>query len=272
MVLYIEACESGSMFNNILRDDINIYAMTASNPTESSWGTYCYPQDIIQGVHMNTCLGDLFSINWLENADVANNKKETLEQQYLLVKNETDKSHVMRYGQLDFLNEVIGDFEGDLDLAEHFFDKLFSRQLFLGHKDEKPHHMHKSDLSVRQSSAVDVRDAKLHHLYAKVMTSNNHKAHLDLSQEINYRMRVDHVFEQFLAMSVTTAENKEPTFYEPTNFDCLRLLVNTFEQECGKFDDYSLKYVKYLVNECENLPFEAAVDGSVHKVQHVCSH
>jgi len=79
MVLYIEACESGSMFNNILPSHYNIYAVTASNPTESSWGTYCYPNDIVNGVHMNTCLGDLFSINWLENADVAPGNKETLE-------------------------------------------------------------------------------------------------------------------------------------------------------------------------------------------------
>jgi len=118
MVIYIEACESGSMFNNILTDDINVYAVTASNPTESSWGTYCYPQDSVKGVHLNTCLGDLFSINWLENADTAKPNKETLEQQFLIVKNETDKSHVMRYGALDFTNEVIGDFEGDLDLSE----------------------------------------------------------------------------------------------------------------------------------------------------------
>lgn len=77
--MYIEACESGSMFNGILTEKLNIYAVTASNPTESSWGTYCYPNDAIKGVHLNTCLGDLFSINWLENADKAPFGKETLE-------------------------------------------------------------------------------------------------------------------------------------------------------------------------------------------------
>jgi len=127
MVLYIEACESGSMFSNILPASWNIYAMTASNPTESSWGTYCYPADNVKGVHLNTCLGDLFSINWMENADAVDNKKETLEVQYEIVKQETNKSHVMRYGSLDFLNEVIGDFEGDLDLAETLLDRIFSR-------------------------------------------------------------------------------------------------------------------------------------------------
>lgn len=45
LVFYLEACESGSMFDGILRNDINIYAITAANPDESSWGTYCYPDD-----------------------------------------------------------------------------------------------------------------------------------------------------------------------------------------------------------------------------------
>jgi len=31
MVIYIEACESGSMFEGILKDNINVYATTAAN-------------------------------------------------------------------------------------------------------------------------------------------------------------------------------------------------------------------------------------------------
>jgi len=45
LVFYLEACESGSMFEGILKDNLNIYAITAANAEESSWGTYCYPDD-----------------------------------------------------------------------------------------------------------------------------------------------------------------------------------------------------------------------------------
>ena len=41
MVLYIEACESGSMFEGLLPSNLGVYAVTASNSEESSWGTYC---------------------------------------------------------------------------------------------------------------------------------------------------------------------------------------------------------------------------------------
>jgi legumain len=42
LVFYLEACESGSMFLN-LPTNTNIYALSAANPTESSWGYYCPP-------------------------------------------------------------------------------------------------------------------------------------------------------------------------------------------------------------------------------------
>jgi hypothetical protein len=35
---YLEACESGSMFEGLLEDDLSVYATTAANGHESSWG------------------------------------------------------------------------------------------------------------------------------------------------------------------------------------------------------------------------------------------
>jgi len=75
MVMYVEACESGSMFDKILKPDINVYAVSAANGKESSWGTYCYPDDKVNGKHIGSCLGDLFSVNWMEDLDAAMTKK-----------------------------------------------------------------------------------------------------------------------------------------------------------------------------------------------------
>ena len=41
MTVYVEACESGSVFDGLLRPDLGIFVETAANPTESSYGTYC---------------------------------------------------------------------------------------------------------------------------------------------------------------------------------------------------------------------------------------
>ena len=67
LVLYIEACEAGSMFEGLLNDSLNIYATTAANAHESSWGTYCPGMHPSSPAEFNTCLGDLYSISWMEN-------------------------------------------------------------------------------------------------------------------------------------------------------------------------------------------------------------
>jgi legumain len=103
------------MFDGILSDKINAYAVTAANPGESSWGTYCYPDDIINGTHVNSCLGDLFSVNWMENLEASDPGTETLETQFQKIKVATAQSHVMRYGDMSFTSQPIGNFEGTLD-------------------------------------------------------------------------------------------------------------------------------------------------------------
>lgn len=68
LVFYMEACESGSMFKN-LPNNINIFATTAANAVESSWAAYCGSDARIDGKNINSCLGDLYSVNWMENTD-----------------------------------------------------------------------------------------------------------------------------------------------------------------------------------------------------------
>lgn len=67
MVMYIEACEAGSMFEGMLNDKLNIYTTTAANAHESSWATYCPGMSPAAPAGFTTCLGDLYSISWMEN-------------------------------------------------------------------------------------------------------------------------------------------------------------------------------------------------------------
>jgi len=79
-------------------------------------------------------------------------------------------------------------------------------------------------------------------------------------------MRADHVFESF-AGSLDDAQK----FPLPRNFDCLRNMMDLYEQHCGRLTDYALKYVKYLVKECETVPSHA-LDGSMHRLKNACQH
>jgi len=105
MVVYIEACESGSMLEDYLSKNINVYGTTASNAEESSYA--CYYDNTRQ-----TYLGDLYSVNWMEDSDVASMDKETLSQQFEIVKAKTNLSHVMQYGDLSLAkSDVLSEFQ-----------------------------------------------------------------------------------------------------------------------------------------------------------------
>jgi len=77
LVFYLETCESGSMFPS-LEADGGFYAMTASNATQSSYGAYCGYDAVVGGKAMNTCLADLFSINWMNDTLANDDCTETL--------------------------------------------------------------------------------------------------------------------------------------------------------------------------------------------------
>ncbi|KAF4356332.1 hypothetical protein G4B88_001207 [Cannabis sativa] len=106
MVIYVEACESGSIFEGIMPKDMNIYVTTASNAQENSWGTYCPEMEPPPPPEYITCLGDLYSVAWMEDSQGHNLKRETIKQQYEMVKERTANandfvnggSHVMEYG------------------------------------------------------------------------------------------------------------------------------------------------------------------------------
>lgn len=267
LVFYLEACESGSMFENILKNDIGIYAITAANADESSWGTYCYPDDIVNGVHINSCLGDLFSVNWMEDTDAQNIHQESLATQFDKVQKLTAQSHVMKYGQQSFTNEPIGNFQGNFNdaaispkKAANFFERVLKtakKQLTDAPLVDTKKHI----------SAVHSRDAKMHHLYSTLQTKPGHKITIDLSTELNARMRTDHTFEDL----VDEDEIRNSSLL-PRDFNCLKEAVNTYEKHCGKLSDYDLRYVRHLVYICETAPSHIATETAIAKIQEACSH
>ncbi|KRX10724.1 hypothetical protein PPERSA_03782 [Pseudocohnilembus persalinus] len=110
LTFYMETCYSGSMFTT-LPDDIGVYALSAANATQPSLATFCPPRDnYINGKKLNTCLGDVFSINWMENTENSDIFETTLQQQFEVVKEKTTQSHVLQWGDLQFTNNTLSEF------------------------------------------------------------------------------------------------------------------------------------------------------------------
>ena len=104
---------------------------------------------------------------------------------------------------------------------------------------------------------VSSRDAKLHFLMGRYNTKHGDPdSYADLAHEIRHRMALDTAF-----------YNLFPDIYEvdgtpidpsrlnqrvmPKDFDCLRFLIETFENKCMAFNEYGLGHIKYLVEYCE---------------------
>jgi len=101
------------------------------------------------------------------------------------------------------------------------------------------------------------------------MTNPSKENNLALKKEISHRMEVDLRFETMFPAHVEAF--KSNTTPEPTNFDCYRKLVDTYETSCERMDDFSLKYMKYFVAECEGMKsIKNGSDQSVEKIKAVC--
>ncbi|XP_053212327.1 legumain-like [Panonychus citri] len=146
LTFYVEACEAGSIFDKILADNLNIFVTTASNPEESSYGVYCD----VEGPLSGTCLGDEYSVAWLQDSDKQDLKTETLEQQFKNVVKNTPSSHPQEYGQKSLSSLDVGEFQGESASTNNIANE-----------------------PVPASGQVNSRDIPLHSLRSKIISSND---------------------------------------------------------------------------------------------------
>jgi legumain len=235
LVFYLEACESGSMFEGLLPPNMNVYATTASNAVESSWGCYCPPEDQVNGKSIGSCLGDLYSVNWMEDSDAVG-MSESLAQQFATVLQKTDQSHVMEYGDKTWKNLPIGNFQGD---------KAAFPKLVVAPTESK--------------SVVNSRDIQMHTAYYALLRDDktdlavNHAKAQELINVVKARVAADNMFVSLTKAIVGT--NHKAVFDMPnitpvTQFQCFDEVNAAIKDYCGGYTDYSLKYARIVMNVC----------------------
>ncbi|CAL5381774.1 unnamed protein product [Camellia sinensis] len=249
MVFYLEACESGSMFEGLLPEGLNIYATTAANAVENSFVTYC-PDDYPHvAPEYDTCLGDLYSVSWMEDSDKHDLRTETLEQQYEVVRRRTSNeypengSHVMQYGNLSLRKNSLYDYLGTNPANENY---TFMRR----------------DSSISISKPVSQHDADLLHFWHKFRkaprgSEKKLEAQKQLIDELNQRLHIDHIM-MFIGKLLFESENGlliletvrpagQPLV---DDWNCLKTLVRTYEEHCGSLSRYGMTYMRAIANMC----------------------
>jgi len=252
LVFYLEACESGSMFEDVLPNDWEIYATTAANAVESSWATYCSPNDVINGKHVGACLGDEYSCNFMEDTDGAEDGKH-LQKQFEDVRDRTKGSHGQQYGILDWtVEEALTNFQGDVDTSlTKKFKKLAKRgknALYYLIHGSFPESDYKAYLSEAKKSIVDARDTKLRYLQEKNERLGSEETKSELEQEVAHRAAADDFFSK-----LNSSFGYEQAKMNLTFIDCYRNSINLINEKCpGLMSEYSLKYGKNLYSACVN--------------------
>ncbi|KAL6502009.1 hypothetical protein OROGR_027142 [Orobanche gracilis] len=257
LVFYLEACESGSIFEGLLPEDLNIYATTASNAEESSWGTYCPGEYPSPPPEYQTCLGDLYSVGWMEDCDIHNRRTETLKQQYQVVKKRTANensfmgSHVMQYGDLKLSVETLFMYMGT-DPANDNYTFVDENSLWPSFKAVNQrdadllHFWHKSQegaiCKFRKAPEGSDRKSEAQKQLAEAMT---HRTHVDNSMRLIGKLLFG--MEKGPEVLVSVRPAGKPLV---DDWSCLKSLVRTFETYCGSLSQYGMKHMRSFANIC----------------------
>ncbi|XP_048829792.1 legumain isoform X1 [Brienomyrus brachyistius] len=236
MVFYIEACESGSMMNH-LPTDIEVYATTAANPHESSYA--CYYDE-----KRDTYLGDWYSVNWMEDSDVEDLSKETLQKQFKIVKGHTNTSHVMQYGNKTLSHMKVVEFQGNPQA---------------GVQPATPVTL----TPVTEPDLTPSPDVPLAILKRKLMASNDIVLARKYIREINAHLKVRDLLRntmQEVVNKVTRDPQKSQDILNDkqdlTQFQCYQKAVEHYKARCFNWHkseyEYALRQLYALVNLCES--------------------
>nr|QVD38652.1 asparaginyl endopeptidase 2 [Viola betonicifolia] len=243
MVFYVEACEAASIFEGLLPDGLNIYASTAAKAGEGSWVTYC---DVVE--EYGTCVGDLYSVTWMENCDVYNLRTQTLHQQYEMVKKK------IAYAS------TVSQF-GDFPIS----DDSLSKYMGTNPANDKHRYVDEENSLRPHVEAVHQREADLYHFWDKYQKAsegsrNKVAARKQLVEVMLHRMHVDDSMESIskLLFGLGTKASEMMNTIRPagqplvSDWDCLKTMVRTYETHCGSLSEYGMKYTRFLANICNS--------------------
>ncbi|VDK70726.1 unnamed protein product [Litomosoides sigmodontis] len=239
LVFYMEACESGSMFAKVLSKHINVYAVTASNAHESSWGCYC------ENTMELPCLGDCFSINWILDSEKEDLNNETLASQFQIVKKETNTSHVMHYGDLkigrDYVAYYLGDKKVDAKNAGYNSEEIESEAIIAWPSREI--HLRMLEKEVREAKTERERNRFQHKIEKLTMKREYFETFM---KSLLWTIASNQSHLQHSSLIDST-----PSAIESLN--CFDDVIKAFHQLCFNLghNPYALKYTYVFANLCD---------------------
>ncbi|KER20769.1 hypothetical protein T265_10756 [Opisthorchis viverrini] len=247
MVLYMDACRSGSIFQGMLPSEVGIYATTSAKDNEDSFAEFC------EDSRISVCLATEFSYAWITDSQFKDIKTRTLDQQYEEVKRRTVSSHVMRYGEMAMKSLPVGKFQGHYDLPMHRNDK----EIALSAADRKP------------SSRV-----YLFSMSRNLMEAITVEEHETAWRKLYRALQLGHIVKEMfrdIVMDVTT--HYKPSVNELSNrneISCFKAVFDHFRMHC-----FTIKQVPEVARQTAHLMelCKAGYDAEtlIEAVHNICS-
>jgi len=238
LVMYLETCESGSMFEGLTTP--NVYAVSAANPKEPSWGYYCGADAKVNGKNVGSCLGDLFSIAWMEDSDATDITTETLDAQFTSVHTRVSKSQVLQWGELGFKTDKVSDYQGKTD------EVSLTRTAAGG-----------------SATAWSAREIDLRQAQGRYASATNAEERLVAGEELQAvlkdQLEVEAAYERFLEIVYPGDASRQEAAraaIRPANQKECELSTRASFVANGDFDSwtgFAMQFHRYIVNVCADV-------------------
>jgi len=235
-LFYLEACESGSMFEDLPKI-MRIYAITAARHNESSYATYCD-----NTMHL-PCLGDEFSVTWMHDTEIHDILKETVGTQVDDIVKNTKLSHVCQFGDNTIRKDPVSEYQGKESL----------RKPEINEEENKKFH------SEVVQQAINSRDVQL--IMAEKSMRRLGASPEVVSEQMSKYLLKRELLTEFVRRAVHEVARNSPLSklvmtkipQSITQTSCHDKVIKAFDKLCVPFDrnPYAFKLSAPLANLCE---------------------
>jgi len=221
-----------------LPKNINIYSTTASNAEESSYACY-------YDAKRQTYLGDLYSVNWMEDSDAEDISQESLFKQFEVTKANTNLSHVMEYGDLKLGKaHNVSEFQSTNKINKRVPVKPFTRRM--------------NALLKRDAVAtVDVRESILSHRLAALPANSlaRQTVQRQLADATHQRSVISNTINSIAQRSFQINGDLEKVLTQHmklTQHDCYVSATQHIHEKCFDIqNEYALNRLFIVANLCQ---------------------
>jgi len=220
----------------------------------------------VNGQSIGSCLGDLFSVSWMEDVEANDITQETLGDQFETILSKVIKSHPMQWGDTSFTSDDVSDFIGSAGTQQHSA----------------------ADSNDALDTMFRTRHVDLGSLYTSYQNQPTgelrlgvgHQMHAELTQQLNAEV----VYRNLVTIAYPdSTEQQELCFrakYKPDNMDCEKKGHQTIRQQCAELFDansgFALQFHQQVVNVCHDIASEGLVldieKAATEACQNVATH